>query len=139
MLIYIAIYTLYSIFVNQFNLQKMLTINYIRENKEQVVELLKIKNFDAKELVSKIIELDAKRRENKALADNKAAEMNSLSKQIGMLFKEGKQEEVCMGAQLSSGSSLFSMGEKGKKMAAILLLKNSNTSFISFHSLVMLY
>jgi len=72
----------------------MLTINYIKENQDRLVDLLKIKNFDAAELVKDIIMLDAERRSQKAESDNKLAEMNSLSKQIGMLFKEGKQEEA---------------------------------------------
>jgi len=72
----------------------MLTINYIKENQDKLVDLLKIKNFVAEELVKEIISLDAKRRSQKAESDNKLAEMNSLSKQIGMLYKEGKQEEA---------------------------------------------
>ncbi len=72
----------------------MLTINYIKENQDKLVDLLKIKNFDAEELVKDIIMLDTERRSQKAESDNKLAEMNSLSKQIGMLFKEGKQEEA---------------------------------------------
>ena len=72
----------------------MLTINYIRENATTIVNLLKIKNFDAEKLVDEIINLDNDRRTQKALTDNKLSEMNSLSKQIGMLFKEGKQEEA---------------------------------------------
>ena len=72
----------------------MLTINYIKENQDKLVDLLKIKNFDAEELVKEIIKLDAERRSQKAESDNKLAEMNSLSKQIGMLYKEGKQEEA---------------------------------------------
>ena len=72
----------------------MLTINYIKENQEKLVSLLKIKNFNAEELVVEIVKLDTERRSQKALSDTKLAEMNSLSKQIGMLFKEGKQEEA---------------------------------------------
>ena len=40
----------------------MLQLNYIRENKEDVVTRLAIKNFEAKELVEKIIFIDSDRR-----------------------------------------------------------------------------
>ena len=41
----------------------MLQLNIIRENPNEIIDRLAIKNFDAKLLVGKIIELDAKRRE----------------------------------------------------------------------------
>ena len=72
----------------------MLTLNYIRENKDLVIEKLKIKNFDATELITNVIDLDNQRKDNIKEVELKKAEMNSLSKQIGMLFKEGKQEEA---------------------------------------------
>jgi len=72
----------------------MLTLNYIRENKDLVIEKLNIKNFDASELINKVIELDNNRKDNIKEVELKKAEMNSLSKQIGMLFKEGKQAEA---------------------------------------------
>jgi len=72
----------------------MLTIKLLREEKEQVIEKLKIKNFDAKELVNKILSID----ETKRIVQNKLetclAESNNISKQIGMLFKDGKVEEA---------------------------------------------
>ena len=41
----------------------MLTINQIRENRDYVIERLKVKNFKADEIVNNIIRLDASRRE----------------------------------------------------------------------------
>lgn len=72
----------------------MLTLNVIRDKKEEVIARLKVKNFDASEIVQKIIDLDQSRREIQQNSDSLQAEMNSLSKQIGLLFKEGKQEEA---------------------------------------------
>ncbi len=72
----------------------MLTLNYIRENKDLVIEKLNIKNFDASELINKLIELDNNRKNNIKELELKKAEMNKLSKQIGMLFKEAKQAEA---------------------------------------------
>ena len=40
----------------------MLQLNYIRENKEEAIERLAIKNFDAKVIVEKILDLDNDRR-----------------------------------------------------------------------------
>ncbi|MFB6343342.1 serine--tRNA ligase [Saccharicrinis sp. FJH62] len=72
----------------------MLTLKYISENRDEVIDRLRVKNFDAQELVDEIIAADKKRRELKSASDDAQAEMNNLSKQIGLLFKEGKKEEA---------------------------------------------
>lgn len=72
----------------------MLQLNYIRENKEEVVSRLTVKNFDAKDYVEKILSLDTDRRKIQGELDALNAEANSLAKQIGELFKSGKQAEA---------------------------------------------
>ncbi len=72
----------------------MLTINLIREKKDFIIERLKIKNFDASEIVEKIIALDSSRREIQVKTDSLQSDMNRLSKEIGTLMKEGKKEEA---------------------------------------------
>ncbi|MCW3805148.1 serine--tRNA ligase [Plebeiibacterium marinum] len=72
----------------------MLTLKFIQENKEEVIERLKVKRFDAAGVVETIIELDNKRKSTQTEVDSKQAEMNSLSKEIGMLFKQGKAQEA---------------------------------------------
>ena len=72
----------------------MLNLKFIQENKETVIRKLAVKNFDAKELVEKIISLDNERKNLQKESDDKQAEMNSISKQIGSLMKEGKKEEA---------------------------------------------
>jgi len=72
----------------------MLTLKFIQENKELVIERLKIKNFQAKDIVSQILDLDQKRRSTQQIVDNIQAELNKLSKEIGMLFKSGKADEA---------------------------------------------
>jgi len=72
----------------------MLSINYIRENAEEIISRLKIKNFDAKLLIEKAIEKDVDRRNNQQELDDTLAELNKLSKQIGELFKSGKVQEA---------------------------------------------
>ncbi len=72
----------------------MLSINYIRDNAEEVISRLKVKNFDAKLLIEKAIEKDVERRNNQQELDDTLAELNKLSKQIGELFKNGKAQEA---------------------------------------------
>jgi len=72
----------------------MLTLKFIQENRDEVVERLKKKNFDASAIVEKILDLNEKRRNLLKDAESSQAEMNSLSKEIGTLYKAGKVEEA---------------------------------------------
>lgn len=72
----------------------MLTLNIIKENPEEVIARLTKKNFDGREAIEKIIELDKTRRTAQAEVDKNLAEVNALSKSIGMFMKEGKKEEA---------------------------------------------
>ncbi|WP_336128086.1 serine--tRNA ligase [Mesoflavibacter sp. CH_XMU1422-2] len=72
----------------------MLQLPFIRENKEAVINRLAVRNIDAKPLVDQVISLDEERRTLQAQLDNVLAESNSISKEIGMLFKSGKTEEA---------------------------------------------
>lgn len=73
----------------------MLQLNYIRENKEEVLKRLAIKNFkDAEAVINTVIELDNNRKAAQKQADDTKAEANNLAKQIGDLMKSGKKEEA---------------------------------------------
>lgn len=72
----------------------MLTINQIRENRDFIIERLRVKNFEADEIVARIIQLDTSRREIQAKTDSMQNEMNMISKEIGSLMKEGKKDEA---------------------------------------------
>lgn len=72
----------------------MLTLNLIREKRDFVVERLKVKNFDAEEIIDRIIDLDRKRREIVAQSDSLQAEMNRISKEVGALMKGGQKAEA---------------------------------------------
>jgi len=72
----------------------MLTIQDIRENTDELIRRLKIKNIDAKPAFDKAIAIDQERRENQLQLDLTQAELNNLSKDIGILFKQGKMEEA---------------------------------------------
>ncbi len=72
----------------------MLQIAFIRENPEEIINRLTIKNFNAKENVAKIIELDNSRKEIQKKLDDTLSEANSIAKEVGMLFKSGKAGEA---------------------------------------------
>lgn len=73
----------------------MLQIDFIRENKELVLEGLQKRNFkQAEELLEKALYLDQQRRETQFALDNANAEANQIAKSIGSLLKEGKKEEA---------------------------------------------
>ncbi len=72
----------------------MLTINLIREKRDFIIERLKVKNYDAAEILDKIISLDVTRREIQTKTDSMQAEMNRISKEIGSLMKDGKKKEA---------------------------------------------
>ena len=72
----------------------MLNLRFIQENPDLVIEKLKKKNFDASQIVGQIIDLYKTKNEIQAKADQTKAEMNKLSKEIGQLFKDGKQAEA---------------------------------------------
>lgn len=72
----------------------MLNLKFIQDNPELVVEKLKKKNFDASSIVSEIIDLYKQKNTLQGLADKAKAEMNQISKEIGILFREGKKEEA---------------------------------------------
>ncbi|MCC8145357.1 MAG: serine--tRNA ligase [Bacteroidales bacterium] len=72
----------------------MLTLKIITENTEEVIERLKKKNFDAKEIIAEVITTDKKRKSSQQILDSNLAELNKLSRSIGQLMKEGKTEEA---------------------------------------------
>jgi len=72
----------------------VLTLKYINDNAEQAIAKLKKKNFDAAAIIPKIIDLDNQRKSTQTAADNALAQSNALSKEIGMLFKQGKVDEA---------------------------------------------
>ena len=73
----------------------MIDINLIRTNPDLVKENIKKKFQDKKlPLVDEVAQLDAKRRALIAEGDALRAARNSLSKQVGMLMKQGNKEEA---------------------------------------------
>ncbi|MCF8366585.1 MAG: serine--tRNA ligase [Bacteroidales bacterium] len=72
----------------------MLQINTIRQAPDEVINRLKIKNFDASKLVNEIIMLDESRREIQTKLDDTLAEANKIAKSVGQLYQSGKADEA---------------------------------------------
>ena len=73
----------------------MLQLNYIRENKEDVLKRLAIKNFkDGETIINSVLQKDVLRRD--IIKDTEAvkAEANTIAKQIGELMKSGQKDEA---------------------------------------------
>ncbi|MBE8719231.1 serine--tRNA ligase [Sphingobacterium pedocola] len=81
----------------------MLQLNYIRENRDTVIERLSVKNFKDLNLVDEIILLDEQRRKIQSESDALSAEANSSAKQIGELMRQGNKEEAEAVKAKSSG------------------------------------
>lgn len=72
----------------------MLQVQFLRENKERVLEGLGKRNFKQTELVDEAVSVDDERKKLQFELDQNLAEMNSISKEIGILMKEGKGDEA---------------------------------------------
>jgi seryl-tRNA synthetase len=71
----------------------MLQLNYIREKKEEAIERLAIKNFDARAILDQVLALDDDRKKTQNELDAILNEANILAKQVGELYKSGKKAE----------------------------------------------
>ncbi|XRE43090.1 Seryl-tRNA synthetase [Tenacibaculum discolor] len=73
----------------------MLQVQFIRENKQTVLDGLAKRNFaDAETIIEEVLTADETRRATQVSLDNILAESNKISKEIGGLFKSGKVEEA---------------------------------------------
>ena len=73
----------------------MLSVAFIRENKDLILERLTIRNFaNAESIINEVIDKDVLRRGTQTELDNTLAESNKLSKEIGFLFKSGEVQKA---------------------------------------------
>ena len=72
----------------------MLQVNFLKEHRDRVLKGLKKRNFKDLELVDNAISLDDERKKVQFDMDSQLAEINKISKEIGLLMKEGKKEEA---------------------------------------------
>ncbi len=72
----------------------MLSLNFIREHEQEVIDRLAIKNFNGTEIIRRIAELDNQRRETQKKLDDIQSQSNILAKEIGVLFQSGNAAEA---------------------------------------------
>ena len=73
----------------------MLQVQFIRDNKQTVLDGLAKRNFaNAETIINEVLTSDEARRATQTSLDNILAESNKISKEIGGLFKTGKIQEA---------------------------------------------
>ena len=72
----------------------MLTIKVLRDDPEKVIAKLAVKNFDAREIVERVLELDTRRRALQTESDAILAQQKVKAGEIGLLMKQGLKAEA---------------------------------------------
>ncbi|MBQ2149994.1 MAG: serine--tRNA ligase, partial [Bacteroidales bacterium] len=109
----------------------MLTLKALRDDPEHVIAKLAVKNFDAREIVEKVLALDANRRALQTESDKLVALQKQLAAKIGGLMKEGRRDEAeevkkeVADLKAKSSQLLAQADENNKELdAQIVLLPN---------------
>ena len=109
----------------------MLTLKMLRDDPEKVIAKLAIKNFDAREIVERVLELDTRRRALQTESDAILSQQRVKAGEIGKLMKQGlKAEAEAAKAEVAemkarSGRLLEESDEVTKELdAKIVLLPN---------------
>ena len=115
----------------------MLTLKMLRDDPQQVIDRLKVKNFDAKPIVDKVLELDSLRRSLQQQSDNLLAEQKKRAGEIGVLLKQGLKDEAeaakaAVAELKATSASLLEQGEKAAKELQdnLVLLPNLPCSLV---------
>tara|TARA_B100002052_G_scaffold43020_1_gene35494 strand:- start:102229 stop:103494 length:1266 start_codon:yes stop_codon:yes gene_type:complete len=72
----------------------MLTINKIRENKNQYIKFLKIKKIDVEHLFARLLDLDDDRKKKQKSKEDLQSKSNEISEKIGLCYKSGDTTQV---------------------------------------------
>ena len=106
----------------------MLDIKLIRENPENINELLKRRNPELS--IDKIIEIDAERRKIQAQADELRAKRKTESQKIGMMKKNGENTDAIQEEVRALGDEVKALEEKQVELDNAqrdMLLRTPNT------------
>ncbi len=96
----------------------MLTLKQIYDDKEKVIAGLEKKHFTAaREAIEQVLTLDAERKAAQQKKDTASAEMNKISKSIGMLMGQGKKDEA-EAAKAQTGALKQNIATYEEQMAA---------------------
>jgi seryl-tRNA synthetase len=104
----------------------MLKVKHIRAHQKEYVQALKKRNFEADSVFEAILKLDESRRSTQKELDEILSESNSLSKEIGMLFKSGETEKANAAKEKTAGLKEDSkrlgeeMGQVATELQALL-------------------
>ncbi|UTW63699.1 serine--tRNA ligase [bacterium SCSIO 12741] len=71
----------------------MLLLADIRNNADDIIKRMRVRNIEVKDLVDKIVALDKRKREIQQRAENNQHQINESSRTIGEMFKSGNREE----------------------------------------------
>ncbi|MCI2229416.1 serine--tRNA ligase [Polaribacter sp. MSW13] len=94
----------------------MLQVQFIRENKQTVLDGLAKRNFaNAEIIIEQVLTADENRRATQVSLDDVLAESNKLSKEIGGLFKSGETQKATILKEKTS-----QLKEKSKELAESL-------------------
>ena len=97
----------------------MLTLKTLRDDPQHVIEKLAVKNFDARAIVEKVLELDTNRRALQTESDAIVAKQNQLTKQIGGLMKDGKKAEAEAAAEKVRTQAEAAKSQAQQKLNAV--------------------
>ena len=106
----------------------MLTLKMLRDDPQAVIDKLKIKNFDAKPYVDKVLELDSLRRSLQVESDELLAAQKTKAAEIGGLMKQGLKDAAeaakaeVASLKAKSNELLARMDEASKELEGQLVL-----------------
>ena len=115
----------------------MLTLKMLRDDRNAVIEKLKIKNFDAQPIVDRVLELDALRRSLQTESDALLAQQKQQAARIGGLMKQVLRDEAeaakadVAALKARSGELLARMDEASAELESqLVLLPNTPCSLV---------
>ena len=106
----------------------MLTLKTLRDDPQHVIEKLAVKNFDARAIVERVLELDTNRRALQTESDALVAQQKVKANEIGALMKQGKKAEAeeakkeVAALKAKSSELLAKADENNKELEAQLVL-----------------
>jgi len=72
----------------------MLDIAYLRANRSECINRLKVKNFNSIDLIDELIEKDDLRKSTQQQLDELLSNANRIAKEIGRLYKQGERDKA---------------------------------------------
>lgn len=106
----------------------MLTLKMLRDDPEMVIKKLAVKHFEAREIVEKVLELDASRRALQQESDELLSQQKAKAAVIGRLMKDGMKAEAeeakkeVAGLKARSSELLAKADENNRELEAKLVL-----------------